>query len=795
LDTLNPNPFLPLSARTIYRHYTNVLADDVAATGTEAADPFYNILLVEGVNLLTPAAGTPDLQVWLQAWNDPICTAPQLGTPSCSSNLIDPLEPFSATTSEAFPKCTLQVARTSLTGNYNNAPNTNNKVAFLLPVNRLALHASQSAWICVSAQNPFTPTNAADIEINTNLLYQVAPRCFADSPTGVRDANYDVLPEGPNLQAALDSPDPFPHACSVLAGIDEVDNTLTADFFVNAVTQFGEEPVTVIINGETFTPSNELEYFERRSRTQCCGWRPSGLVDDEGNTLPARWGVCINPKIESCCSSRTDARGSTLNNIGGTGKPYNPFTEKCCYGGDVPNSATLQLSIRTAGDPVAIADLDDNCPCDPARARTFCGASQQCCSFTKFPELVINSTVVSLTGPLATTVTGKCYDPREQNCCDTGEVFNPAVAKCCRVNGLTDADLPCPCNLDSDCGNGQNDFCCRQTAPVVAEMGTCSPYLNYPTGSGAAHLQRCTGKCIDTRYQICCNGAACLDEYESCCNTTCCNRFTSDCKMGYRSGAPGSRFSSNEYNVPYEICTSIEAVTPYRATFAYILPAGLLFAMFLGLAFTLFFAKRVNSLNPISAYERAILALSLFAIVLSWPLFFSPMYKYGVVFIWVAFFTIVAALAGLKRLVVVALVFQVVVLIYIFDPFGGNEILNLAYHRVDRLNGFGYTGVFLSVRNLWNDTAATGGSDFPGWRCVDFYDGYFNRDAATEDRARIHDPLRSTYGYCGREWISVLLYLTGVITVTYIVLFVVTLITHAKNVLVKKVISQNPLHY
>jgi hypothetical protein len=637
-----------------------------------------------------------------------------------------------------------------------------------------------------------TPTVTDDLSFNTNLIYQVAPRCDADTPEGGEGIRADDYEN--NVGDDATTVDPFPHACSVQAGIDLVTETEAA--FANANTRFGEFQQ---FPGETAADpifTNEADYFERRMRTRCCGWRNGGILTDaSGNVLTKRWGVCINPLVETCCSSREDARQSTVDNIGGTGKPFDRFSEKCCYGGASTFGAQSAFAQRSAGEPVAISFLDDNCPCDPNRVTDFCGLQQQCCSFIKFPELVLNAT-----GPIGTIsnpIVGRCFDPREQSCCDTGEIFNPGVNKCCSVNGVTDLNVPCPCNIDTDCGplGNANAFCCRQSYPAPLEVAACSPYTNYPTGTGDATLQRCLGFCIDTRFQICCNGAVCLDEYESCCNNTCCNRFTSDCKMGFRAGSPGSRFAGNDYNIPFEVCTEIESVTPYRATFAYILPAGLLAATFLGLAFTLFFAKRMNALNPLSAYERAMMALALFAVILSWPLYFSPMYKYGVVFTWVALFTIVAALAGLKRLVVVALVLQVIVLIYIFDPFGGNEILNLAYHRVDRLNGFGFSGVFLSVRNLWNDTASEDAFDFPGWRCVDFYDGYFLRDPLTEDQQRLHDPLRSTYGYCGREWIAVLLYLTGVITLTYITLFVVTLITHAKNVLVKKVISQNPLHY
>jgi hypothetical protein len=271
-----------------------------------------------------------------------------------------------------------------------------------------------------------------------------------------------------------------------------------------------------------------------------------------------------------------------------------------------------------------------------------------------------------------------------------------------------------------------------------------------------------------------------------------------------QAGISGNRY--NDYNVGVfsEVCSTIENLHPLRAVVAFFLPIVLLAAMFLGLAFTLFFAKKQNAINPLSGYEKAIVALAFLVIVFAWPLFFSPLYKYGVAIIWVAFFSLLAAIAGVKRLIPIALIVQVILLIYIFDPFAGNEILNLSYTRQVNLKpqrgdgsavqnaGVAYSGVFLSIMALWRGD----GVSYRGARCTRFYDGYFQRDAWVEDfERRDFGGSKTTFGFCAREWFATLMIVEILMAMWVIILFVVTLVAFIKNILVYKVIKQNPLHF
>jgi len=223
---------------------------------------------------------------------------------------------------------------------------------------------------------------------------------------------------------------------------------------------------------------------------------------------------------------------------------------------------------------------------------------------------------------------------------------------------------------------------------------------------------------------------------------------------------------------------------------AFLLPIALLLATFLGLAFSLFFAKRQNQMNPISGYEKAILTFAFLIIFFGWPLYFSPLYRYGVVIVWTGFFSIVAALAGIRGLVLAAAFVQLLLLVYIFDPFGGNELFNLAHTRAPE-NAFGaaYSGIFLSINALHrgNDVA------YPGARCTAFYAGWFVR--TPQEDPWVNPPDKFTFGFCAREWFGALLIIEIINTLWIIILFLVTIVAHIKNVLVKKVISQNPLHF
>eukprot|EP00992_Anisonema_acinus_P015420 TRINITY_DN9746_c0_g1_i1.p1 TRINITY_DN9746_c0_g1~~TRINITY_DN9746_c0_g1_i1.p1 ORF type:complete len:752 (-),score=189.58 TRINITY_DN9746_c0_g1_i1:89-2344(-) len=619
---------------------------------------------------------------------------------------------------------------------------------FTLPVDTEYPHEHMMQWICVcsgSTAADCANDGNANNWIHTNLRYAVVIGCDGDNST-------------------------FLSSSHVAANTDELCQDRAANLQPN--TLFGEVGVGVSLSGQA--TSTNLLFLERKQRTQCCGWREAGLTDFGNNLLQKQFGICINPLLENCCS-RNDASQGSQQAIGGIGKPYSKFREKCCYGGNITYTAELSTATKTAPEPTIISYLDDWCPCNKERTQSYCNqqvpltAAQDCCTKTKYPEL--------LTG-YENSVWGKCFDGINMKCCDTGDLYDPGSKQCCSINGVQSLNVPCPCGSDSHCGNNQT--CCmdstRPIFPTPQESNAlCNKYVNYPNGTGPYEAQPCLGQCIDTRFQICCNGMACIDAYETCCNNTCCNKFSERCTQGLRPGSKGIASNRQNFRIPFEVCTSVEALTPFRAVQAFFVPLMLLLATYISLATTLFFAKRQSTLQPLSTYEKAMFGVAVVVILFSWPLYFSPLYKYAVITIWAAFFTIFAALSQMRGLFIAAIVILGVVLVYLFDPFYGNEILTLAFERTppqaDSVHG--YSGVLHSITELIsNDQAA----------CTGWYD-YFVRDVNVEDQLRWDNPMKKTFGFCSRGWF-VALYLFELISMTgTFLLFFVTLVTHIRNVL------------
>jgi hypothetical protein len=667
-------------------------------------------------------------------------------------------------------------------------------------VDRICLYMPVDNFASGAAFTGYVPGLVATQAYDTNLWFQVAYGC--DGGRGSVGADTHEVPT-----ATAAAPGFAPSDCNLLANL----NTAALD---TVPMRNRETEIFFNLAAQPLNKAIDWDRANRRLRTVCCGWRPSQTVN--GVTLNKRYGICINPQTEGCCSGANDRRNQGLNvitntsfNTAGTGKPFNLFQEKCCFGGDRPIETQRVDNTRTSGIVTTIRNRDDFCPCristafnQPVEVNVTCEAWEACCTPAKFPDtLGIPRDIGSLR--LAFNFAGRCYDPKRFGCCSTGDIFDSGRQQCCAINGVQSLDVPCPCADDAHCGQFQR--CCKQTLPVPTETEDCTIYSNYQLGivTNARVQSRCLGKCLDTRFQICCNGIACVDRYEQCCNNTCCNKFTSQCYMG-QPGISGNRY--NDYNVGVfsEVCSSVENLHPLRGVLAFFLPIVLLAAMFLGLAFTLFFAKKQNAINPLSGYEKAIVALSFLVIVFAWPLFFSPLYKYGVAIIWVAFFSLLSAIAGVKRLLPIALVVQVILLVYIFDPFAGNEILNLSYTRQVNLKptrgdgsgtadaGVAYSGVFLSIMALWRGD----GVAYRGARCTRFYDGYFQRDSWVEDfERRDFGGSKTTFGFCAREWFATLMIVEILMAMWVIILFVVTLVAFIKNVLVYKVIKQNPLHF
>ena len=593
---------------------------------------------------------------------------------------------------------------------------TSTAVFFDMPVDVEIPHNATMPWICVctSSNTSDCPTNGtAGSWIFTNMKYSVVPPCVTNNGSS-------------------------PYLCEYY-----IANATGPD------SAYGE------------VGSAEYLYYERLGRSYCCGYRAGDTTDSSGNVLVERYGICINPAIDYCCNNHTDATGIA--------KPFDPFNEKCCNGGNYSIASQGTSSTRLPPDPVITAYLTDGyCPCQSANVNAHCnaqypdaGTSNDCCVPTKYSELVLSTTW------------GACYDGTRALCCDTGDTYDPGTSQCCTINGVQDISEACPCSSDDHCSSAHK--CCTQYLPTPTEnTSLCSIYNTYPTGTGSAADQPCLGTCISTAFQICCNGQPCVDQYESCCNNTCCNKHSQTCTIGTRYAA-----GSVDLGVPFEFCTTTEALTVFKGAQAYAVPSLLLFASYLGLAFTLYFSRQRHSRSPFTSPEKSLCLVSALAILLSCPFYFSPLFKYGVVTCWASFFVILTAFAGTRSLNITTVLVLTVVFLYLVDPFYGSQLFTFASSDTAPVydSVHGYSGVLGSVTMLYLNSQQ---------QCTDWYN-FFTRDSDTEDNVRLVNPLETTFGLCERSWLMAL-GICGALLICVVVLQIfLTVARHVVDVLSDKV--------
>eukprot|EP00996_Jenningsia_fusiforme_P003524 NODE_431_length_2259_cov_132.100905_g397_i0.p1 GENE.NODE_431_length_2259_cov_132.100905_g397_i0~~NODE_431_length_2259_cov_132.100905_g397_i0.p1 ORF type:complete len:702 (+),score=119.79 NODE_431_length_2259_cov_132.100905_g397_i0:52-2157(+) len=493
--------------------------------------------------------------------------------------------------------------------------------------------------------------------------------------------------------------------------------------------------------------ANSLSDFQTAilaARTTCCVNNPGVQA-----TLPVS--QCINPNVESCCGATS----------------FGP-AQKCC------NQTTEQ-----------VAWVDGTCWCRGG-SPSDCPDGLSCCTHTKYPEL-------------AGVSKGECYDPKFERCCDTGNKYDPGSSQCCLVNGLQTVNTPCPCSQDSDCAGGQaglrltDQACCRQTAPVPNELSAessinrCTKYINYPSGTGSYADQQCLGWCFDTRYQICCNGVQCRRQFEKCCNATCCNMFNGTCSTSILRRSP-SRHNWQDFGVAYEVCTVVEQLNPVNSFWVFILPTALLLATLGGLALALVFASKVEH-RARRSLEKMQLAAALVAILFAIPTYFSPAYKYGVVILVVSLFAIMAAAARKVRVYALCLVLHVILFLYLWDPFHGNDYLTFASDRTERGQPDPRTAGLLHAVSRSEDSSIGNGHQmemasltafqqevsYLEDTCYKFYD-YFRIDPILRDTVRFDDPNIHFFGFCSRGWIIAILVCQGIVMIAVFAQTILTLL-------------------
>lgn len=530
--------------------------------------------------------------------------------------------------------------------------------------------------------------------------------------------------------------------------------------------------VNPVVNPFPTTILSARELAIRYQRTKCIRHT---IADHSGANVPLMVGQCINTNVASGCQ----------------GAAIDPISMKCC-------DSNLTL-VQTINRP---------CLCRPdgsSSSPTCPTVESNCCTHTKYPEL---SPLYNSVGRGAwPEYYGECYNTTTHRCCDTGYRYDPGQDQCCNITGIQSLNSPCPCQSDSDCQGGQTlpgqgssygtdttMYCCSLFWPdpyetgdsIISKIGAkttyprCNKYNNYPStdfqstnypiATGPYQAQRCLGTCIDNRYQTCCNGVACHREFEVCCNSTCCNKFTSTCTEGRIPGTPNNRFNYNELDQPYEICTSIEVLNPLRGFWLYVWPAYLLLMTAVCTAFAVVFINKVSR-RSFSFLERAMITIAFFTIIFACACYFAPIYKYGVFVVIVNIFTIITASARSKSLNLTLVIVQFITIMYLFDPFTGNNYLGFSAIRV--ANGDPdpeSAGILYSIMKCFHTLTSFNSQQY----CVNYYN-YFNKDPNLEDFRRDNMSVPS-FGYCGHGWITALYIFEGITIILTLLQFLLDLI-------------------
>jgi len=370
---------------------------------------------------------------------------------------------------------------------------------------------------------------------------------------------------------------------------------------------------------------------------------------------------------------------------------------------------------------------------------------------------------------------GQCYNSTVHSCCDTGRRYDPGSDQCCAINGLQSLDIPCPCGTQSDCippntpsTTTLNVQCCVQYSATPWESalyGTsvCSKYANFPNGTGHYSLQPCLGNCINTNYQLCCNGIACMSSVEYCCNSTCCNKYVGTCQRGLRPGAPGNWNNNNDLGVYFMQCTTVEQLNTVKAFWIFVLPTELMFMSFFGLALCLSVAAKASEGRTYTLLERIMLLAAILSILFAVTNFFAPIYKYGVVTVVVSLLAIITSAVRVRWLNIMCIFFQLVAVVYLFDFVDGNYYLELNSNRNFNtgLTDPATMGVLHSINKMWPSPSGVGNAYNPGW-CTTYYK-YFNWDPQAHDNQRLENPAVTTFGYCSRAWATALYLFTAAI--------------------------------
>jgi hypothetical protein len=213
-------------------------------------------------------------------------------------------------------------------------------------------------------------------------------------------------------------------------------------------------------------------------------------------------------------------------------------------------------------------------------------------------------------------------------------------------------------------------------------------------------------------------------------------------------------------------------MSPHRALWMFVYPTVWLLMTLLSTGLVLVFANKAAS-RSYAAIERALIIVAIINILFSLVFYFSVAYKYIQVILFVQLFNILTAAVRVRKLNIVTLVLNGILLIYLFDPFHGNQYLTLSSSRtIQNLPDRDTAGLIHILGKQYRNAFDVQTNQF----CPKFYLGYGLLDQNLRDLDRFDNPAIYTFAYCSRGYTALLLIFASIVMLFSIIQFMLSLL-------------------
>jgi hypothetical protein len=236
-----------------------------------------------------------------------------------------------------------------------------------------------------------------------------------------------------------------------------------------------------------------------------------------------------------------------------------------------------------------------------------------------------------------------------------------------------------------------------------------------------------------------------------------------------------SRTNPRDWSVYYETCSETQLLNGRKAFFVFILPTMLLFVTLLSLALVTVLARRATE-HIFELTEKALVFLAVIATLLSCAYYFSPIYKNGVAIAFVSLAAILIAVARKTAASLFLVFLMIFIILYVIDPFSGNIFFGVTSANPIRDAPLS-SSLLEASQNLWTR----------GDKCAEYYNNWFQQDWTLVDYQRHYNPAQQRWGFCSREWVTVLMIFALLLYVLLLLMLLLAIFSWVKKIGVKHV--------